>query len=94
MARICDQCGRHMREMTQSPDFCEGCVTDVLADSTEITVDQTHALCPQCGHANVINWWWHSESRDQWVCYGCGMDRNREYQKDQEGLKKILKKIK
>ena len=43
--------------------------------------------CPQCQNVNYINHWWHNETANRWVCLGCGMDRNREYQKDQEPLR-------
>jgi hypothetical protein len=33
--------------------------------------------------------WWEDEKNHRWVCYGCGMNRNKEYQKDQAKLKEL-----
>jgi Zn ribbon nucleic-acid-binding protein len=53
-----------------------------------MTADKILKMCPACEQWNFIDWWWHSESLNRWVCYGCGMGRSKEYQQDQKGMEK------
>lgn len=45
--------------------------------------------CVKCEQLNLIDWWWHDESEDRWVCYGCGMDRSKEYAQDQKPMRRF-----
>jgi hypothetical protein len=91
----CEQCGQPQIEFKYIDNLCPVCITETLADSIEETVDSEYInvndnikMCSQCCEWNYINWWWYSESLNRWVCYGCGMGRSREYQRDQEVMKK------
>jgi hypothetical protein len=45
--------------------------------------------CVKCQQLNYIDWWWHDESEDRWVCYGCGMNRSKEYVEDQIPMRRF-----
>jgi len=79
----CEQCGGTVLEFDDLDNFCDHCITEMLLDSIEgTTADSTVPLdtrrCPQCQQWNDINWWWHSQRMDRWVCYPCGMGRRKE----------------
>jgi len=89
----CPRCNNPTIAFPNLPNLCDHCATEALLDSIEVeeltadsTVSVNTKMCPQCGHWNTINWWWHSDHLNRWVCYGCGMGRSREYQQDQQGM--------
>lgn len=82
---VCKSCNGETLQFDDLEDLCATCVTDDLADSYEETVDSEYVkvdrdtrICTQCNRWNDINWWWHSETLDRWVCYPCGMGRRKE----------------